>query len=470
MPSPFSVLQRTPTKEQLLLSLVAILKGIGLTTHTGFSPGTVTITGVPVADGVLLIQIVSGGDLGGATEKYSLDGGATWSSPATIPTDGIVSITGATNLSMLFTAAPTGLTSFIAGDVFTVPFNIPTWPLNTWDEGQAGRTVLELDATVLEDVYALIFDMSSGGFVSTALAANLSDWIDLLASDVFALTRIPGTVTQGQVFFSDPTGVGPFTLASGDVVLQSDEGLNFILSEDITVPASSGISALVRAEAKGSKYNVGDNTINSVVTSVPGLLVQNPAFSLGTWITTAGGDDESDQALVLRCLAQWQTLAVGLPTSMYDTWSKAADAAVNRSFSRVSPSVAGQVDLFVAGPAGAVSGGVVSNVQAYVDQRTALTNTVVVASVSNHAQSIAGTVNITQAFLVSAKAAVLQALDALLDVKKGIGATLYFSEVWAAIQNVPGVRNVELTSPTGDVVLAANEIFVFTNNLTFVGV
>lgn len=467
MPQTFQQLLATPSKETLLAQLIGVLKGVGLTTHTGFSAGDLTVSSVPPADATLDVKIIAAGDLGVATFQWRENGGA-YSATTPIPADGLVTIAMAGgNVDLVFTAGPVGLDSFDVDDVFTIDLAVPTWPLSAWESASAGLSLIELDTVVLEDLYLLVHDVAAGGLLDYAIGP----WLDLLAENLYDLTRTPGTVTEGKVSLADPSSVGPFNLVSGQLVVESLTGLRYILSANVVVPlASGGTVATVRAEQKGDVYNVGNNTITRLVTSVPGLTVNNPVFANGTWITSAGADDESDESLVLRCRAKWASLAVGLPAAMYDTWAKASDPAINRSYARVSPTVAGQVDLYIAGPSGAVGAPVIAACQLYVDERVALTNTCVVASVSNFPQTVTAVVSVFQAYLANATAEVLQAVEALLEEKKGIGATLYLSELYDAIQTVQGVRDVTITVPAGNVELDADEVFVFTNNLSFVGV
>ncbi len=467
MPQTFQQLQTTPSKEDLLLSIIALLQGIGLTTHSGFSPGGVTLTGVPPDEFDFRVKIITAGNLGAAEYQYSDDGGASWSATATVPADGLVALPGPLDpLILTFADGPDGLESFEVDDEFQVLLTIPIWPLTSWQALAAGRTLLELDAAVLEDFYLLLYDISAGGFVEHAEGP----WLDLLAWNLYRLTRTPGLVTQGNILLSDLASAGPFNLVNGDVVFESLDGLKFILSADVTVVLDGTAVVAVRAEQKGARYNVGNNTITRFTVAVPGLTVNNPIFADGTWVTTAGSDDESNDSLKLRCINQWATLGVGLPAPNYDTWAKAADASVTRTFARVSPTVAGQVDLFIAGAAGAVGAPVIAAVQTYVDPRVALTNTCLTASVTNFAQTITATVYCYEAFLATATAQVTAALTALLNVKKGIGATLYLSEIYDTIQTVLGVHHVDLTVPAANVALTASQVFVFTNNLSFVGI
>ncbi len=278
----------------------------------------------------------------------------------------------------------------------------------------------------------------------------------------------PATVTEGVVTLTDPSALGPFNESNGSVWFLSEEGLRFVLSQDVVLPLSGTLTGVVvRAESPGAAYNVANNTINQLSTSVPGLTVNNPDPGSGSWVTSSGTDAESDVDLALRCMERWPTLGeAGAVAGTYDLWAKAADGTVTRTKVFADGTVAGQVDVYVAGAAGALSGGVVAAVQDYIDQRVPLCVSALVLSPTNHAITIAGDVYVAAAMLATATAAVATALDELASTTE-IGGTFYFSQLEAAIQDVSGVRNVELSSPVADVVLGATEVATLTNNLVF---
>lgn len=470
MPLTLAQLLATPTKEELRARLLRLLQGIGLTTHSGYSPGTVYGQGTPIASYAAAVLIT----YTDVSFKLSDDGGQTWGPERLMPPEAIGVYTLASNdplygsglTSIVFVRQPTGY-SFLVDDVFSFELSSPGLPTTSWQEGDPELTLAEMDADALEDLYLLQQKIAAGGL----LFDSFGDWLDLLAHEVYGIDRIEGVVAEGVLTLSDPHNQGPFTLNNGDLWVISDDGHRYVLAQNVTVGLAGSIDGVVfRAESKGSAYNVGNNTISTLVTAVPGLAVNNPDPGSGSWVTTPGSDDEADLVLQTRCAERWAELGVGLPGSNYDLWARAADASVTRVGTRVSPTVPGQVDVAVGGASGAVSGAVVTAVQDYIDPRVALTNTAEVSSAANVAVTVDGTVYVQAAYLAEATAAVQSALTALFLSKSISGDTLYLAELIEAIMVPRGVRNVVLTLPTGDTILTFGQLPTLTNSLTFVPV
>lgn len=87
-------------------------------THTGGGSGTVTPSGFPNGNFSIVVRIVTNGGLGVGQAQVSLDGGASYASPLTIPGSGVYQVPTLNGLSM------TGVTvtfagTFTAGDLYS---------------------------------------------------------------------------------------------------------------------------------------------------------------------------------------------------------------------------------------------------------------------------------------------------------------------------------------------------------------
>lgn len=90
----------------------------------------------------------------------------------------------------------------------------------------------------------------------------------------------------------------------------------------------------------------------------------------GSPIITQGRDEESDEALRIRCRARWPSLA-DIPTNdKFELWAKLADQQVTKVKVRASETVAGLAGLTIAGQVNPLGGAVVTAVQEYIDERT----------------------------------------------------------------------------------------------------
>jgi phage-related baseplate assembly protein len=463
------------TKEDWKAQFLTALQGVSYVSKAGFGTGSVDAAGVAAGDFTVVLQITTAGELGSAYFTLSTDGGATFGAPVLMPGGGTY-VVGATGATVTFSAGPVGAgTSFEVGDKYSFTLTTPTFPVTAWQPGSTPLTLVENDAEGMEDLSALVANVARGGLLETAE----DDWLDLLLWNVYKLTRVTGVATVGNVVLTDAAGAGPFTLNPGDVWVATAGGLRFNNVTGGTLTLNGTLTLSFRAEKQGGAYNVGGTAINQRLGGValPGVTVSNPNPMGGSWITTAGADRELNSAARTRASNRWPALGVGLPTATYDGWAKAADASVNRTFIRASPTIPGQVDVFLASSTGTVSGGVVTSVQSYMNLRETFTTVVVAASAAAHAYTVAGTVYVAAGYGASAALGIQQNLSALNGGGKNtigeelpgvpIGGTLYRAQIIEQIQLPVGVRNVDLASmlPAADVVLSTTEVAVLTCNI-----
>ena len=477
MATTLAQLVPSPTKETIRAQLLKQLQGIGFTSLTGYSTGSVTLDGVPGAVYDTRVTIVASGSLGTATFTYSTDGGVTVSSVQTVPLSGTFAIPGS-QLVITFTNGTTATGSaFIAGDIFRIQTRLPTLPSTSWQPGSVPLTLVENDAAIMEDVYRLVGAVAAGGLLDTAAGP----WLDLLASNVYQLTRTAAVSTLGVVTLTDAASAGPFTITDGQLWFAALSGLRYTNVGTYTLTRGGSLpSMVVKAERPGAAYNVGNNTITTLVTSLPGVTVNNPNPGSGSWITTQGADQESDVAFRTRCRARWPALGTGTPADAYKLWALTADSSITRTNIIVNPSVAGQVLVYLAGSAGPAGGTAVTNANNYIQPRTPLCVTAIVQAATAVPIAVTAQVYVRTAFLASATAQVTSNLTALFgggvsslgEVLPGIpiGGTVYVTQVLEMIQEATGVRNVILTSPVLDTVLTATQVATLTQSITFFGV
>jgi phage-related baseplate assembly protein len=448
------------SKEALRAQLLQALQGVGFVAQSGAGSGSIAAKGIAAVAANVTVRIVASGELGTATFQYSLNDGTAWSAIQAVPATGVFSIPG-TGATVVFSAGPGGSgTSFVAGDTASFALAIPTLPTTAWQPGTVPLTLLETDAAVLEDYDRLIATIAAGGLVEYAQGP----WLDLLAWNVYGLTRRPAVSTKGRVVLMDLAGAGPFDIAVGQLWLASGNGKRFVNSAAATLPKSSVAAVEITAESPGIAYNVANDSITTMITALPGVVVTNPDFGSGSWWTQAGNDEEGDESLRARCKARWATLAVGATPDAYTFWARNASSAVTRT--KVSTSgVPGEVLVIIAGASGGVSAEVAGLVQADLAGRIPLTSTVTVSSAQAVPVRLEGTVNVLAGRAVSAQAAAETALAAYMASLPIGGVQLVggshgisLEALVAAISGQPGVVDLALSLPTYDVPLTGNQV------------
>jgi hypothetical protein len=462
----------------LRTQLLSGLAGIGIVTRTASGTGSISVSGTPVASYSVQVQIVSGGEPGVATYSYSLDGGATFGATATTPASGAAAL-GSTGVSITFTAGPagSGTASFVAGDFYYFSLAYPTFPTTSWQPGSAPLTLLDVDAQELGDLSTLISFVTLGGYVTNqpGVTGASGSWLDLAGQSLYGLTRNTAIATVGTVTLTDTGGAGPFNIASGQIwvastaSLSTSSPLRYLCSTGGTLPKSGTLVITVAAEMPGAAYNVGGAAITTMLTSLPGVTVTNAS----NWITTNGTDPESDLAYSTRCMGKWPSVGIGATAATYDYWARTASAEVTRTKVAADGSTGGQVDIWVAGTAGPVSGGALTAAQNYIAARLPVGSTQSTVNATAQAVAIGGTVYISSAYLAAAQTQIAANLSALI-LATGIGSILYLSAVSAAIGKVTGVRNVTsltINTAASDLTLTSAQVAtVGTHTLTFTGI
>jgi uncharacterized phage protein gp47/JayE len=461
----FDDLLTTPTKESIRAKALQALQGVGFVSHSGFSPGTLALTGIPTGAYSLRVKVVTAGVLGTAQVKVSTDGALSYGSTQTVPSNGILAVAG-TGVSLQFANGNNGTgAAFLLGDVYSCELTVSDLPVTAWQAGSVPLTDVELLSLLQEDQAALVKAVAAGGFLTRARGP----WLDLLAPNVYFLTRNPGVTAKHLVTFTAATGAGPYAISPGQLWVASTSGLRFNTEGSFTIPLGGSVQATVRAEQPGAAYNVANGTITTLVTSLPGVTVNNPNPGSGTSLTVVGADDESDDNYIARCKARWPSLGTGQTAAVVDLWARTASLEVTRTKVRPSPSVEGQFELYLAGSGGPVSGGAVTAVTNYLATRLVLGTTALVQAAAVGAYTVTATLYVHAGYETQAALDAAANMDAF-NQALAIGDTIYLTNIIEQLSLPAGVRNVSVSLPVADVVLGATAVGVLTLNLTVVSV
>lgn len=473
----FEALTEALTETEAQALLLNGLKGVGPIFPEGATGGAAVgtgsvsyVSGTPSADADVQIRIVGTGEPGVASFGYSLNGGSTWSATTTMPSSGASYTLGTSGIVIKFEAGPTGYgTSFISGDLYKLSLLKQAFPVTSWQAGSVPRTLVAIDAQAIASLSSLQALLAQGALLSTATGP----WLTLRALETYGLPRNDSVATKGTIVLTDTGNSGPYTISAGGMTVASANGLRFTNTSSLTLPHGGSVSGTWEAETTGAAYNVGNGSITSIVAgNLPGVTVNNPDPGTGTWITTQGVDEEADEALRSRARARWPSLGAtpAATSAVFDLWARTASAQVTRTAIAASVTVPGEVDVYLAGPSGGVSGGVVTTVQAYIDARTGLTNSANVVAASNVPVTVTATVTYESALttLSAVQSAITTNLTAFFEQqpmgKDGAGSVkVYLDEIREQITAVPGVRSASpITSPVGDTALTTGQVATLT--------
>lgn len=339
------------------------------------------------------------------------------------------------------------------------------FPTRAWQTFSFLRWTIESEAEVLADLGETVAAIARGGFLRHAER----DWLTLLAADVYSVTRKPAAFAIHDVELRDVASVGPEALTAGTVwVGTADRKLRFVVAEfpdGNVIPLNGALRVRVRAERAGADYNVAPGAISEMVTSLPGISVDNPPIDeTSSSLVAQGAEEEGDPSLRERCSARWALLGTGATEAAYRSWCLAADDEVRRVV--VQSPGGGAVRIVVAGATAPLSAGALANVRSVVAQRRPLGVPDVTADNATAAPiPIAATLYLealvdAPTVLAAARAAVATYLASL-----PIGARVSRERIIAALA-VPGVVDMDVPSPSADVTLPADGLAVATFALT----
>jgi uncharacterized phage protein gp47/JayE len=337
------------------------------------------------------------------------------------------------------------------------------FPTPSWHRFSLLRHSAENEPLLVEDLWERATEIAKGGFVSLAEGA----WLDLAAENFFDEVRKPSLATVGKLVLSDPNSVGPTSVTPNAITVSTpDQLLRFVVTSSGTVPAGGSLTVDVRAESTGARFNVPNGTIDTLVTSLPGIVVSNPAQpSSGTWITTQGADAESDGELADRLISKWGTLGSGSNDSSYRYYALNAANEIRRCLA-YSPTP-GSVRVVVGGVSGPVSSGALALAVAAVEGMRPLAVSVATVNAIANVVTIVASLDMAPGFDGAAAQSQAIANVASYAASLDIGAKVSYEKIVQALVSPTGVRDITVTV-NGDIddVLPSSTEEIFVPSLT----
>lgn len=170
------------------------------------------------------------------------------------------------------------------------------FPVTDYHAGGGALTLIQAIGSSLADKSKLVNLVTRGGLV--ALAAELEDpaWLTLLALYFYDLERSPATFSKQLCRIACQAGLGPVDLNPG-FVARATSGRRYIYQgTKVQVPDGGvGIDVELHAESPGSLYSDPAGTITEIVTSLPGLSIDNPNPKFGGLVGTVASKNPASQ-------------------------------------------------------------------------------------------------------------------------------------------------------------------------------
>jgi len=333
----------------------------------------------------------------------------------------------------------------------------------SWQPGSKARHIVQLLARLRSSFSNVTLLITKGRYNDTAE----KDWLTLKSRSDFNNLRAEAVTAQIRVRFDDPQGAGPFTVAASDIVVKDEDGATYRSIDALSLSENgSNVQIRFNAEVAGSVSQPSSVSLVTPLAGVDVTLVE---------VIRPGADPESDERLRERNRSKWSTLSQAAPGDAYRTWAMEASNSVTRVWvDDLNPRGPGTIDLIIAGSSGSLPSGVSDTVADYINggvdgvYRRPLSANLQVKSATNYTVNVTGTLYSQGSYdLATIRTAVHAAINTYISTV-AVGGTVLLAELYRRIMAVEGVRNVQLTSPSSDLVVTAGQVPVGNPNLTSV--
>ena len=337
--------------------------------------------------------------------------------------------------------------------------------LTNFNIGSVVRTITEVIAEVLGELYAFGAEMLKQGFLDTATGI----WLDRKAQE-YGLERKPAIKTEGHVLYARPQAKNTnIPIPTGSIVTtpkdQSGKEYRFFTTEDAILESGQiSVQVPVIAESAGSSFNVGPASITKMKTYINGI---SSVTNDTDWIAIVGVDEESDAELRQRCFLAWEELSQGGTAAAYVSWALSVPGVKSAFVDDTLPRGEGTVDVYIMGEAGPPDSALIDAVQLVVDANRPITADALVRApvmvsvpISFRITPRSGFDTTTLDQEIRRRLSVFfgDIEDPTLGIPPlGVGKDIIVSQLIGLVMAIPGVYSVDIEQPTGDVAIAPNE-------------
>lgn len=356
----------------------------------------------------------------------------------------------------------------------------------SWQSGSIQRTFWQ----VVARLYSRLTEYIGGSAAGRFLGLSTDEFLRLLALYNYKRTRQEPTPTIGTFRLTASAASPVHSWDANELIIANaeedeDGAISFVVTEAGTLNPGGTLDVQVQCNTTGSEGNLAPNVDLFLWTPLAGVSVTNPPLDQSnTWVTTPGTDQESDSRLQERCLSRWDHLGYSNTEGAYRGWAFEALAALTRCAVRAAPGD-GTVTVIGATALGGLTSGQIDTIDEYIRGLTdgvgrRLINDIlsVESAVEKTDVPVTYTVYVQSQYKANVGAKIHTALTDLFGALPIGGRKLatptqgyvLFDEIIDTIRSVEGVRSVSLSSPSANVLLDEDEIFVPAISATIVEV
>lgn len=289
-------------------------------------------------------------------------------------------------------------------------------------------------------------------------------WLQLKAADYSKVIK-QATKARGELVLKCSGNHATVTIPKGTVFktkqdINGDELRYFSTEKRILVSSENVVRVPVEAEKTGSIYNVPQNQITECLIYIDGV---EKICNEEDWLTYAGSDEESLEALRERTLNAWADLSSRPIALTYKNAAEAVPGVLYATVNDMHPRGQGTVDIVVTSTAGAAPEELLDEVRKEINAIRGEYDNILVMSAETVFQDIE--LVITMPYTAATDGVKLKAEAAVMNYFK-ISTSRILSELmlldilYAVKVAVPAARNIKIMEPMDDVVLDSNKVIV----------
>lgn len=338
-------------------------------------------------------------------------------------------------------------------------------PVSTWQAGDPTRSLFHIESELLASLEASVIGYAQSGFLDYATG----DWLIILADQVYGVTVPSATFATTDVELTNPGG-GLYVVDAGDLTFKNTStGKTYTSTTGGTLASGPGttLTVTVVADEAGSDSSAGVGEIDDMVTPLGSVTCTNPEAAVGV-------DAQDEETTRVQCRERLGRLSPNGPREAYNDVARDSDLTGTTGITRVrtyGDSDTGDVTVYLAGPAGAISETDRALVEeAILEWATPICITPSVLSCTSvpvavtYSMKLYESANVTGAEAAELIEAALEQLFATRPIGGDIVAPattgkLYRSLVAATIQTVfPQAFDVSVSAPSGDTSLTNGQV------------
>ncbi len=238
-------------------------------------------------------------------------------------------------------------------EIYTFALGIATaigLPVTTWTAGDPARSLFHIESEMLASLEASVIGYAQSGFLDYATG----DWLTILAYQVYGVTVPSATYATTDVELTNPGGGYYPDIAAGDLTFKNTStGKTYTNTTGGTLASGPGttLTVTVVADEAGSDSSAGIGEIDDMVTPLGSVTCTNDAAAVGV-------DEQDEETTRQQCRDRLGRLSPNGPREAYNDVARDSTLTGTTGITRVrsyGDSDTGEVTVYLAGPAGAIS-------------------------------------------------------------------------------------------------------------------